>query len=212
MPMLAAALAALLLATGSAAARPVSWPGGWTLIQELDPDTVSVLLHHTPSRHWSVGARLMHLRAEDRSLAGVQATWLVRRWNQPAAQANLYLSGLAGAAREEAGDGRLLWPAGMAEVQADWETRRVMLMGRGRLLASGPSGAEAMLMARAGLAPVLADYGGVHPWLFAELGWRSAGRERWQPALLARVFWRTLLLEAGVTDRGGLLLNSQIRF
>ena len=40
----------------------------------------------------------------------------------------------------------------------------------------------------------------------------EAGDETGGPALVARLFYRTLLVEAGVTDRGGLILNSQIRF
>ncbi len=209
-----AALAAMLAAAGSAAhARPVSWPGGLTLIQELEPGSVSGLLHVTPSRHWSLGGRLMHMREAGWSSAGLQATWLAARANLPAAQANLYLSAMAGGAWATApGAGQTIRPAGFVQAQADWETRRVMLMGLARLTSAERIGTEGMAMARAGFAPFLADYGAIHLWIFGELTHRTEGADRWQPAVVGRLFYRTLLLEAGLTDRGGLILNTQIRF
>ncbi|MFN7176786.1 MAG: hypothetical protein ACK4MX_07840 [Thermaurantiacus sp.] len=210
---LAAIAAALALAATPGDARPVSWPGGVTLIQELDPKTVSGLVHYTPNRHWSLGGRLMHMRDEQWSAAGLQATWLVRRWNMPSAQANLYLSGMAGGAWETgAGANRSVRPAAFVQAQGDWEDRRFMVMGLGRVTSAGHIGTEAMAMGRAGFAPFVADYGAVHLWLFGELAYRTEGDDRWQPALVARIFYRTMLLEAGVTDRGGLILNSQFRF
>jgi hypothetical protein len=211
----AALAAALALPAVPAAARPVSWPGGWTVIQELDPQAVSALVHLSPSRHWSLGARLMHMRERERTMAGLQATWLLRRWNMPGAQANLYLAGMAGAgwdAQPAAATGGDARPAGLVEAQADWETRRFMLMGLARLHDDGRDGLSATAMARAGIAPFVRDYGKVHLWLFGQVTHRDRSDDRWEPALVGRIFYRTTLFEAGLTDTGGLILNAQLRF
>lgn len=205
----AALAAALVLGSGPAPARPVSWPGGWTAIQEWNPDMGSFLLHYTPSRHWSAGLVARRMREGDWTLTGAQATWLVQRWNLPAAQANLYLSGGAGAAWRDGGPVR---PGGFARVQGDWETRRLMVMGMAEVSRGDGIATVDIEMLRAGFAPWLAGYGGVHLWLFGQVRRDSAAMNRVEPAFVARVFHRTVMLEAGVTGSGGLLLNSTFRF
>jgi hypothetical protein len=210
MSMFRAAFAATL-AFGAAEAvpRPVSWPGGVTLIQEWDPMLGSLLVHYTPSRHYSLGGRLVRMREGEWTLAAPQATWLVRRWNDPGAQANLYVSGAVGGGWR---DGRPPRPAGFAEIQADWENRRVMLMGMARVTHADGIETTDMQMGRIGWAPYAGDYGDVHFWLFGQVMRDSGSRDGIQPALVARIFYRTMLVEAGVTDRGGLILNSTFRF
>lgn len=207
MKWLMAALAAC--SATSAATRPVSYPGGVTLMQELDPMMGSLLLHYTPNRHVSLGGRYTRMREEEWNLAGPQATWLVKRWNMPASQANLYLTGMGGAAWR---DGAAARPGGFLEAQADWENRRVMLMAMGRVTRAEGIGTSNMQMGRIGWAPYAGDYGDVHLWLFGQVMRDSQVRDEVQPALVARLFYRTMLVEAGVTDRGGLILNSVFRF
>lgn len=208
MRILAAALAVLAL-PAPVAARPVSYPGGLTVIGEMEPMMGSALIHYTPNRHYSVGARYVHMRDTAFNLLGPQATWLVKRWNMPGAQANFYLTGMGGAGWADRQSAR---PGGFVEAQGDWENRRLMLMASTRLTHAEPMGTTNMQMARIGWAPYAGDYGDVHLWLFGQLMRESAARDEIQPALVGRIFYRTLLVEAGVTDRGGLILNSTIRF
>ncbi len=203
-----AALCAASLAT-AVAARPVSYPGGVTFMQELDPMQGSALLHISPNRHYSVGGRYLRMREEVWQLAGGQATWLASRRNMPGAQANLYLTGMLGAAFADGGTAR---PGGFVEAQADWENRRLMVMGMARLTHAEGFGTTNMQMGRVGFAPYEGDFGDPHLWLFGQLRRDSGSMDTVQPALVARIFYRTLLVEAGVTDRGGLILNSVIRF
>lgn len=149
------------------------------------------------------------MRTDDRTLAGIQATWLAKRWNLPGAQANLYVSGLAGA---DWADGAAARPGGAVQVQADWENRRLMVMGMARLTGAEGRGTDDMQMLRVGLAPYEGDYGDLHLWLFGQVRRMSNSPNEVEPAFVARLFYRTILLEAGVTGRGGLILNSQFRF
>lgn len=205
--MHAAIAATLLLSASAGSSRPVSYPGGVTVLQQLDPMLASLHVHYSPNRHWSAGPRILHLREEQTTLIGAQATWLAQRWNMPAAQANLYLAGMAaGATGQHSG------PAGFLEAQADWENRRVMLMGMARITAIRDWGTGAMQMSRIGWAPYEGDYGDPHLWLFAQVTHDDRALDRVQPAFVVRLFYRTLLVEAGVTDRGGAIVNTVIRF
>ncbi|QMW23918.1 hypothetical protein [Sandaracinobacteroides saxicola] len=214
------AIAVMSLLGGAVDARPVSYPGGWTLIQTLEPDEAAGLVHYTPNRHWSVGVRGQLMRESDWALLGVQPTWLVKRWNGEGSQANLYLSGVAGVAwrtephhqAKPGGRDGVLRPAVAAEIAADWETRRWLVMAMARVSHADTIERGDMQRLRAGFAPWIGDYGDVHLWLFGQLTRQSASADRWQPALVARAFWKTAMLEAGVTDRGGLILNSTFRF
>jgi hypothetical protein len=209
MPFHRAALAALLaMAPATVAARPVSWPGGWTLIEAWNPDYGSPLVHYTPARTHSVGLRLFHDRATDWTFTGPQFTWLARRWNAPGAQANLYFAGAPGAGI----DGSGAQPGGLAEVQTDWENRRFLVMGSARVAGALDQQASNMQMVRAGFAPFVADNGGVHLWLFGEVRRDSMAADRIQPAFVARLFRGRAMVEAGVTGAGGFILNSQFRF
>ena len=197
------------MAPAAVAARPVSWPGGWTLIEAWNPDYGSLLVHYTPARTHSVGMRLFHDRASDWTFAGPQVTWLARRWNAPGAQANLYVAGALGAGIEPDG---AAGPGGIAEVQADWENRRFLVMGSARVAGALDQQVANMQMVRAGFAPFVADYGGVHLWLFGEVRRDSMASQRVQPAFVARLFRGRAMIEAGVTGAGGFILNSQFRF
>jgi hypothetical protein len=206
---LAAVAAVAGLAGDPAIARPVSYPGGWTVIQEWNPDMGSLLVHYTPNRHWSAGLLGLRMRERGWTLAGPQATWLVNRWNMPASQANLYLSGGLGAARADAGRAR---PGGLARIQGDWENRRFMVMGMAQVTHGSGIETANMQMFRAGFAPYLASYGGVHLWLFGQVRRDSSAEDRIQPAFVARVFYKTVLVEAGVAAGGGAIVNSTFRF
>jgi len=60
----------LLLSLNSSisAARPVSYTGGLTLIEESDRQSTSLLVHFTPAPQWSIGLRGEHNRDQDYAL------------------------------------------------------------------------------------------------------------------------------------------------
>ena len=68
--------AACLYVATPALARPVSYPGGWTFIEETDRQTTALWVHYTLTPKWSVGGRSEWDRQEDRLFSGVQDTSL----------------------------------------------------------------------------------------------------------------------------------------
>ena len=105
-----------------AEARPVSYPGGWTVMQMNNGDGSSVHVHYSPTASDSVGFYAERNWAEDVQFTGLQYNRLLKRWNGPKSQANTYLKLGVGEADPFGPDSGEL--SGFAGFAADWETRR----------------------------------------------------------------------------------------
>jgi hypothetical protein len=196
-----------------AVARPVSYAGGWTLIEETDRQATTGILHYTPDATYSVGARIEWDRRDDVLFTGVQGTWLAKRWFGEDYQANLYFWGAAGLAKgvnDNPGDTRAGVQLGL---MSDWETRRWFLSYRASMRDFGTLDRSAMQAARVGWAPYEGDTGDLHTWLMVELDQRSELPEPVGVTPLVRFFYGPAMIEAGwsVTDDEP-LINFQYRF
>ena len=194
--------AALLLTLGcltptETLARPVSYTGGWTVIEESDRQSSAVLVHYTPAHQWSVGPRIEVNRDEDFALYSVQPTWLAKRWFGADYQGNLYFFGGAGVAsgtNDNPLDDRI---AGYGGVMADWETRSLFASYRARYLGASHFGKQFMQAARVGFAPYEGDTGDLHTWLMLEIDHRPSDPDSITATPLVRFFKGPLLVEAG---------------
>jgi len=207
-------ITALCLASAETAfARPVSYAGGWTLIEETDRQSTSGLIHYSPTSQYSLGLKVDWDRKQDIIFTGLQGTWLAKRWFGEDYQANLYFWGAAGLAQgiddNEGGDNA----GAQIGVMADWETRRWFLGYRASARDYGDLDASAMQAARIGYAPYEGDTGDLHTWLMLEVDHRPDNDEPFGVTPLVRFFYGSALFEAGwnVTDDEP-LLNFQYRF
>lgn len=207
--LLAAGLALAALAA-PAAARPVSYAGGWTLMQDNNATHSSLHVHYSPTPSDSVGLYTEWMHADDGVFTGLQYNRLLRRWNAPRSQANLYLklgAGLAGA--DTGGDHQV---AGFAGVSADWETRRYFVSYDLRARDYTPSGSVTQ-SARIGIAPYIAEFGSLHTWLMLQAETAPADKDAVKLTPIVRLFRGPALLEAGYTlQEDRFLLNWIYRF
>ena len=214
MARLLAALAAILICAFSMAqARPVSYQGGWTILEETDRQSTSLLTHYTFTPNLSVGVRTEWDRREDIVLNGIQATYLAKRWFGENFQANIYGFAGAGAASpvgDTIGDTEA---AAFAGVLADWETRRLFASYRMRALEAGALDATFFQAARIGFALYEGDTGALHTWLMVEVDHRPDNEDPVGVTPLVRFFKGPALLELGwsVTDEQP-LANFTFRF
>lgn len=190
--------AAMALAMPIAAqARPVSYEGGWTLIEETDRQSTALWVHYTPHPRYSIGYRGEWDRQGDILFNGVQATVLGHRWFGENYQANLYAFAGAGVA-EGVGDNPLgQEAAGFAGVLADWETRRLFVSYKARAFEAGELDASFVQAARLGFAPYEGDMGDLHTWLMVEFDHRPDSDEPVDVTPLVRFFKGSLLVELG---------------
>ena len=209
--------AGLALAIGGAIsipwaeARPVSYPGGWTVMQKNNGDFSSVHAHWSPTAKDSIGLYSERNWQTDWLFTGVQYNRLVKRWNTPNSQANLYLKAGAGQA-DPFGDDAKTEAAGFIGVGADWETRRWFVSYEGRAYDLGFT-KDARQSARIGVAPYLGDYGDLHTWLMLEVQNRPEADTPTVVTPLVRFFYDVQLFEIGYTpETEELLLNWIVRF
>ena len=187
----------LLLAPVAALARPVSYVGGWTLIEESNRQSTAALVHYTPSPAWSVGLRNEWMRDSDYLLTAIQPTYLLKRWFGRDYQANVYLHGGLGVATATSGNPLGSTTGGFAGVMADWETRRLFAGYNARYLDAGHFGDSAMQVFRFGWAPYEGDTNDLHTWLMLEVDHRSGLEDSVSVTPLLRFFKGPILLELG---------------
>ncbi|MGF1545067.1 MAG: hypothetical protein ACFB00_11290 [Parvularculaceae bacterium] len=190
-------MAILCLASAPAAARPVSYVGGWTAIEETDRQSTSLWAHYTATPRLSVGWRSEWDRQANFQLHGVQATTLFKRWFGENFQANVY--GFAGVGvADGVGDNPAgARVAGFAGVLADWETRRLFVSYRARITEAGAVGGNAAQALRLGFAPYEGDTDALHTWLMVEVDHRPENDVPVDVTPLVRFFKGAALLELG---------------
>jgi len=208
--------AALTLAAGSilhapsAEARPVSYPGGWTLMQLNNGDMSSVHAHYSPTFQDSIGVYSERNWGKDWHFTGLQYNRLLKRWNGDTSQGNLYFKAGAGQADPFGSDSAEL--AGFLGIAADWETRRWFVSYEGRAYDLG-FGQDARQSARVGVAPYIGDYGDLHTWLMLQVENDPEADTTTKLTPLVRFFYDVQQLEIGYTPEDEeLMLNWIIRF
>ena len=199
-----------ILYTPSAEARPVSYPGGWTLMQMNNGDMSSVHVHYSPTFQDSIGLYSECNWGKDWHFTGLQYNRLLKRWNGETSQGNLYFKAGAGQADPFGSDSAEL--AGFLGIAADWETRRWFVSYEGRAYDLG-FGQDARQAARVGVAPYIGDYGDLHTWLMLQVENDPEADTTTKLTPLVRFFYDVQLLEIGYTPEDEeLMLNWIIRF
>ena len=194
-------------------ARPVSYAGGWTLIETSNRASSAALLHYTPADNYSGGARYEWMRGTDIRMQVIQPTYLATRWFGKDYQANLYLPGGIGRAERPRGQRSITETASFAGVMADWETRFLVASYEMRAADLGRLGNQAMHAARVGWAPYDGDTGDLHTWLMVEIDRREHLEETTTVTPLIRFFKGPALLELGYNlNNSKPLLNFTYRF
>ncbi|WP_371396247.1 hypothetical protein [Fretibacter rubidus] len=200
-------------------ARPVSYPGGWTVMLRNDVDINSAHIHYTPDPKHSVGARIIYDRKGDFIYTGVQVNRLIKRWNKVDSQANIYGMVSAGLVTDETSgpfkrrdDG-----AGFIALAADWETRRYFVSASAEHWERGQYDDETAYHGRLGIAPYVAGTGALHTWVMVEGHHKPESdglvkNDNVGATALLRFFKGPSLLEVGIDDQGEALLNYIHRF
>lgn len=194
-----------------ACARPVSYPGGWTVITENNGDVNSLLVHYSPTAKYSIGLRSEFRRETDYTLNTVQVNNLLKRWNKKQSQANIYLQSGVGIAIQTSGEDEIE-PAAFTGIAADWETRRYFVSYENRYIEAADLDNSFVQRARIGIAPYVADFGKLHTWLMLEVEHEPEDNETFTLTPLIRLFKGVNLVEAGISNQGDVLFNFTRRF
>ncbi len=197
-----------LVLASPAMARPVSYADGWMFMTMNDGGTNGAALLYSPSSTFAFGPFLEHERDTDGELAGLQFNYLAKRWNNPDSQANFYILSGLGIARNEHDAS----PSGYIGMEADWEDRRFFTSYENRYTHAQGVREEFQQRARIGIAPYVAEYGGLHTWLMLQADHQPKDHDNFTVTPLIRVFKGAYLGEAGISDSGKILFNFTVTY
>lgn len=203
------ALLPALLIPATANAKPVTWPDGYQIMMMNDQDSNAVHLMYTVTPHLSLQNRTEYMRATDTLTAGLQANYLIHRWNLPGAQANIY-GGLGAGYARNPDDGESF--AGFGNVLADYETRRVFVSYEGDGITAGDVTQQFWHRTRVGVAPYEGEYDDVHTWLMLQTDYRPDVRNEWSVTPMVRLFKTNWMVEGGISNRGEGMFNVILQF
>lgn len=194
---------ALLVMPVAAQARPITYPGGWSLMTMNDMDVNNVQAYYTPDPKYSFGWRHDYWRGPKANMDAAQLNYLIKRWNMPASQGNLYFKGGAGVAYED-GESEAAVYGGIA---ADWEDRRYYVSYSNEFLTAGDIHKKTAHTARIGITPYIGDSGDLHTWLMLQADYDPQKDDDFSVTPLVRLFKGTTLGEAGVNLDGGVYFH-----
>jgi hypothetical protein len=193
---------ALVLATPVAMAKPIAFARGTTLMAEYGAGTMNEFqVFYAPRYWWSVGGGWTELMSGDgtkqRRITYVRTNLLVKRWNLPSAQANVFVWGGAGQATGNDFAGTEL--SRNVGFQVDYETRRVYSSFKSDLQESDHFSHRIDTL-QLGWAPYEHDYDTLATWIVLQgrtyTGDLYDGTEK---ALLVRFFKGGTWVEVGAT-------------
>ena len=191
-------------------ARPISYSGGITIMQKNNFIKNSLLLHYSPTYKYSIGYKGEYFKKEQIALNSLQLNNLVKRWNMPAAQANIYFKTNIGNASKSS-QNQLYSSIGVA---GDFETRKYFIAYENKYYkTNGHILSSFQQKMTLGIAPYIANYGQLHSWLMLQIDHQpKINGEELIIAPLLRIFKGMHLAELGVSSNKNILFNFIVRF
>lgn len=189
----------------------VSWKGSTAVMTNNQPFLGDWVTAYSFRSDMAFAARYMRMQMKDGSEMRFylpQFDYLVHRWNDADFQANIYADGAYGAQSFEGKTGK----AGVLTLDADVESRTVYAAARAQanLVSSGPNIYQTEL--RLGAAPYKADYDDIASWLIVSVQNNPQLSRSLTATPMIRLFYRSFLVETGVSVQGDWMFNSMMHF
>jgi hypothetical protein len=200
-----ACAALALIFAASVEAKPIAFANGTTVMGEYGAGTMlEAQAFYAPTYWLSAGGGAVRFDSDitdrTRDIAYVRVNYLAKRWNLPAAQANVFVWGGLGSATGNTFDGSRL--ARNVGVQADYETRRIYASIKSDLWES-PEFSQRVDTMQLGIAPYEHDYSTLATWFVVQArDYTGQIRHGVEWAALVRLFKGGAWVEAGLTADG----------
>jgi hypothetical protein len=194
--------------SANAEARPISYKGGWMLMQEHDFSETKADAMYTFTGKDAVG--IGYVNSHNDEFEGYFAHYnrLLQRWNFPDAQASIFL--LTGVGVVDEGSDQNL--AGSVGIEADAENRRFYTAYQNEYMKGGDIVDEFTQKFRVGVAPYIGDYEDLHTWLILEVKHQPQEEDNVVLQPMVRMFKGNYLWETGVSEHGDVLFNFRATF
>ncbi|RZL02057.1 MAG: hypothetical protein EOP36_08955 [Rubrivivax sp.] len=196
-----AALGAGIILGGAVHAAPMGFKDSTMAMGDFSPNWRESWVNHALTARDAIGAGGVYMRSDDesktRTLAEVNYTRLVKRWNLPHAQANVWLFAGAGSIRGNDFSGsRLALAPG---VQVDYETTRIYLAATTRLYRADDLNHD-VASVRAGFSFHEVDYDEIQPWFIVEARRMRNLSDKTEVTPMLRLIHKRYFVELGVNN------------
>jgi hypothetical protein len=192
-----------------AQAKPLSYVGGTMVMRENDETGSSLSVDYTFDPHFALGLYAKRdIGGNEFYTIGPQLNTLLKRWNLPDGQGNIFSMTGAGISRQ----GSNTQPAVWATLLADYETRRVFFSYEPRLMYGGNIESSFWQRAHVGFAPYLANFDELNTWLLLRVDHHPAKNDHFVVTPVLRFFYKTVWLELGYSSNNHVMVNWTVQF
>lgn len=197
-----------VLLSGSASAGPMGFKDSWMAMGDFGPSWREGWVNFAFTPRDALGGGALWMRSDDelRTRQFVEATYtrLLRRWNAPHSQANLwFVAGVGSVTGNDFAGARAMAAPG---VQFDYETTRIYTAVSARLYrAEGLNHDYAA--ARAGFSFYEVDYDETQPWLIVEARRMRDLSDKLEVTPMLRLIHKRYFVELGVNNSRQARLN-----
>jgi len=180
---------------------PMGFKDSWMAMGDFSPNWQEAFANYALTPWDAIGASALYMRSDDetksRQLVDATYTRLVKRWNLPEAQANIwFVGGLGNVTGNDFSGSRAMASPG---IQVDYETTRVYASATARLYrAEGINHDYAS--ARLGFSLYEVDYDETQPWLIVEVRRMNDLSDKTEVTPMLRLIHNRYFLELGVNN------------
>jgi hypothetical protein len=180
---------------------PMGFKESWMAMGDFSPNWQEVFVNYAMTPRDALGASALYMRSDDesksRQLADVTYTRLLKRWNLPQAQANIwFLGGFGPVTGNDFVGFKLMASPG---IQADYETTRVYASATARLYRADSINHD-YASARLGFSFYEVDYDEIQPWLVLEARRMAGLSDKTEVTPMLRLIHNRFFLELGVSN------------
>lgn len=205
-------LGLLTILSGSFAnAHPVAYQGATGVMTWNQPFMADHWITYSFRPDMAIAGRFMRMQMDDGqrlNYSGLQLDYLVKRWNGDDHQANIYVYGGGGVASVGGQSGG----APFGGIEADAEDRKYFSLIKAEYMKPTIGQEFAHVEGRLGIAPYEAEYNEIASWFMVQAQWHPTLQKKLVITPLARVFYKSFLLESGVSLDGDWMMNFMFHF
>ena len=191
------AFSSILLSTQAPAAALMGFEDSAMMMTEVGRYNQEWMLNFSPKLGHAFGIEVMRMSAkgeQDTTLTGMSYTGLIKRWNLPHAQANVWFNGSVGEAHGMY-DGFAYTPS----LQFDAETTRLYFLAKTRLIRAPDMNDDTAVM-QTGFSFYEAEFDETQPWVVLEVKTMRNTEPSLQVTPALRFINKNYFLEIGVTN------------
>ena len=192
---------ALVVVAMPAFGGPMGFKDSWMAMGDFSPNWQEAFANYALTPRDALGASTLYMRSDDlsksRQLVDATYTRLVKRWNQPQAQANVwFLGGLGNVTGNDFSGFKAMASPG---IQVDYETTRVYVSAGARLYRADGINHD-YAFARLGFSFYAVDYDETQPWLVVEARRMNGLSDKTEITPMLRLIHNRYFVELGANN------------